>query len=270
MADENKISRRSFLKGAAAAGAVAATGIPTKAGPDKFTTMLKDLKKDFKAIQKLEARSHALGSHPAGIRGMIERGEITKSFANRILPLLGPDPTGEKLKEKKKFRAQFQEQYKQLVPAYNKKLDSTRNYAEKNNKMVSISGTGDVTKLKPGEKAVYEKAKGMAGYRAKGYVGEGVIPQITTADFRAAKKAHEKKTGKKITNRSFSYIYNEMKRSQKPKPKSAVKGGRGGAGAGRNEAGVHTIFEGPKLVKVEKDYRKGGMVLSTTNNLKKR
>lgn len=240
MADEKKISRRSFLKGAAAAGAVAATGIPTKAGPDKFTTMLSDLKKDFRAIENLQIRSDALRSSPPTIAKMLQEGKITKSFANKILPLTGPDPTGEKLKKKKKFRAQFEEQYKKLVPAYNEKLDKTRGYAEKNNKRVAINGAGDVTKLKPGQTVTYPKVTGDAGRRAAAYPGAGVVPQITTP----------------------------QKKKPKRKPKSAVKGGRGGAGAGRDEAGVHTIFEGPKIVKT--DYRKGGMILSRTDNRKKK
>ena len=237
MANENKISRRTFLKGLAATGAVATTGIASKAGPDKFTTMLTDLKKDFRSIRSLELRSNALGSSPSLIEKMVKAGQITKSFANKILPLSGPDPTGEKLKEKKKFRAQFEGQYKKLVPAYNEKLAKTRGYAEKNNKGVAIDGNANVKNLKPGEKVKYTKGSRLAA----GVPGAGISPQITTP----------------------------QKKKPKRKPKSAVKGGRG-AGAGANQEGVHTIFEGPKLVKVEKDFRKGGMVLSTIDNRKKK
>ena len=247
MANENKISRRTFLKGLAATGAVATTGIASKAGPDKFTTMLTDLKKDFRSIRGVELRSHALGMPPPTIKKMLQAGEITKSFANKILPLSHPnlyDPTGEKYKLKEQMRAQFKEQYKKLVPAYNEKLAKTRGYAEKNNKMVAIYGNANVKNLKPGEKVTYNKGSRIAAMQP----GAGISPQITTP----------------------------QKKKPKRKPKSAVKGGRG-AGAGANQEGVHTIFEGPKLVKVKrewkhavKDFRKGGMVLSTMDNRKKR
>jgi hypothetical protein len=264
MADEKKISRRSFLKGAAAAGAVAATGIPTKAGPDRFTTMLTDLKKDFKTLEKLSVQKDAIRMSPAGIKDLLQKGEITKSFANKVLALAGRGE--EKAQARKKLAFELEEKRKSLTPAYNEKLDKTRDYAQKNNKQVLILGSGDTRNLKPGERASYER-------QSKTYLsntpGRGNIPIVTTPEFRAAKKDYEKKTGQKLSNNAFSVIYKNTK-NQKPKPKSAVKGGRGGAGAGRSEEGVHTVFEGPKLVKVEKDFRKGGMVLSTTNNLKKR
>ena len=45
-------------------------------------------------------------------------------------------------------------------------------------------------------------------------------------------------------------------KKQKPKPKSR------GAGRGADSDGVHQIFEGPKVVKPEKEFRKGGKVES--------
>ena len=107
-------------------------------------------------------------------------------------------------------------------------------------------GSGDVKRL--------EKGQRLEKYEKMGPNSAG-IPVISTPESRAKQKQEQK---------------TKPKPKPKPNPKSAVKGGRGGAGAGRNEAGIHTIFEGPTLVKVEKDYRKGGMVLSSTNNRKKK
>jgi hypothetical protein len=255
MADENKISRRTFLKGLAATGAVATTGIPTKAGPDKFTTMMNSLQKDFKKIQTLNSQRDALRMSPAGIIDLAKKGEITKSFANKAIALVGRGV--EKDKKRKNLIEKIKVQGDKLRIPYNEKLANVRDYAKQNKINVAINRDATTTKLKRGEKVKYKQPST--------YLGSTPTPSITTADFRAAKKAHEAKTGKKISSAAFGQIYNKSK----SKPKSAVKGGRG-AGAGANQEGVHTIFEGPKLVKVEKDYRKGGMVILSTDNRKKR
>lgn len=254
MADEKKISRRSFLKGAAAAGAVAATGIPTKAGPDKLTRMSNAVKaireKQNGLYRQIDAMSPVrLASDPTTpgrsyaekITKMAERGEIPKRFVKQAIKAATGDTS-----LRKKIRSELEAKIKALNEPQKKALEAVRNYAAKNHPNVFIMGSGDVKRL--------EKGQRLEKYEKMGPNSAG-IPVISTPESRAKQKQEQK---------------TKPKPKPKPKPKSAVKGGRGGAGAGRSEEGVHTVFEGPKLVKVEKDYRKGGMVLSRTDNRKKR
>lgn len=252
MANEKKISRRSFLKGAAAAGAVAATGIPTKAGPDKLTRMSNAVKaireKQNGLYRQIDAMSPVRLANDGRTPGrtyaekitkMAERGEIPKRFVKQAIKAATGDTS-----LRKKIRSELEAKIKALNEPQKKALEAVRNYAAKNHPNVFIQGSGEVKQL--------EKGQRLEKYEKMGPNSAG-IPVISTPESRAKQKQEQK---------------TKPKPKPKPKPKSAVKGGRGGAGAGRDEAGVHTIFEGPKIVKT--DYRKGGMVLSHTDNRKKK
>jgi len=81
---------------------------------------------------------------------------------------------------------------------------------------------------------------------------------------KAAKKAGQ---GTKIYNTYTNMLKQAYELRQKAKQLKSTLSSKGAGFAGDKD-GVHEIFQGPNLIKIEKDYRKGGMVLSTVDNRK--
>ena len=242
------VTRRSFLKGLGATAAVAATGVPTGAGKktDPLKTMLNQLKKLnkdstakfalFREVKRMQREPTRLNKNLAQkvVNDFLKDKKITQNFANKIVALL--NGTSE---ERKKFMSAFNAEEDKRFKKANEIREKAIKYTQKKNLPVVVNLDGTLRQLdqNKGEQVVYK--------RIPGNKQGAVMPSITSESFR--KKQEKNKERKK---------------------KLAIR--LRGAGSAAGEDGVHKIFEGPQLIKIEKDYRKGGMVLSTVDNRKKR
>jgi hypothetical protein len=178
MSDKKTISRRSFLKGLGATAAVATTGVPIKTGPDKLTTMSNAVKSLTNKSLMLQNQLTALdlnssrgfaGGYSAFLADMVKNKEITKAFADKARKAFSNS------EERKNLRFETQKQSEKIREEKDKKLSSLRDYATKNHPSVFIMGSGDIQKLKEGQK--------LEGYRSN--TG---VPTISTPEGRSKKK----------------------------------------------------------------------------------
>ena len=224
MSDKKTVSRRSFLKGLGATATVAATGVPIKTGPDKLTTMsnaVKSLSNERLMLRNqltaLNLRSSAgfKGGYPAFLADMVKNKEITKAFADKARRFFN-NP-----EERKNLRLETQKKIDRVKEEKDKKLSALRTYANKNNSSVFVYGSGEIEKLKEGQK--------LEGYNKK--TG---APIITTAEYRKSNKG-----------------------TNKPK----VKGGGGSRGADGIIRGLGSDFDEmfTRNRFGNTDYRKGGL-----------
>lgn len=247
---DKKVTRRSFLKGLGATAAVAATGVPTGAGKktDTLKTMLNQLKKldkdsnakfalvrEVKRMQREPTRYNKSLAEKV-VNNFLKDKSITQNFANRIVALL--NGTRE---ERKKFISAYNSEEDKRLKKANEVRKKAIKYTQKNNLPVVVNLDGTLQQLdrKKGEQVVYK--------RIPGNKQGGVMPRITSESYRKNQEKFKKEAKKR---------------------KLPIR--LRGAGSAAGEDGVHKIFEGPPLIKMEKDYRKGGMVLSTIDNRKKR
>ena len=247
---DKKVTRRSFLKGLGATAAVAATGVPTGAGKktDPLKTMLNQLKKLdkdsgakfalFREVKRMQREPTRLNKNLAQqvVNNFLKDKKITQNFANKIVALL--NGTSE---ERKKFMSAFNSEEDKRIKKANEIREKAIKYTQKKNLPVVVNLDGTLRQLdrKKGEQVVYK--------RIPGNKQGGVMPRITSESYRKNQEKFKKEAKKR---------------------KLPIR--LRGAGSAAGEDGVHKIFEGPQLIKMEKDYRKGGMVLSTVDNRKKR
>lgn len=242
---DKKITRRSFLKGLGAATAVAATGVPTGAGKktDPLKTMLNQLKnldKEtsakfalYREVKRMQREPTTRNKNLAQkvVNNFLKDKKVTQNFANRIVTLLNGTQ-----QERKKFIIDFDSEEEKRFKKANELREKAIKYTQKKNLPVVVNMDGTLRQLNQnkGEQVVYKRNKQGS-----------VLPIITSEAYR---KKQEK----------------DKKARKKRKPPIRLRG----AGSAAGEDGVHKIFEGPQLIKIEKDYRKGGMVLSTVDNRK--
>lgn len=247
---DKKVTRRSFLKGLGATAAVAATGVPTGAGKktDPLKTMLNQLKKLnkdsgakfalFREVKRMQREPTRLNKNLAQqvVNNFLKDKKITQNFANKIVALL--NGTSE---ERKKFMSAFNAEEDKRFKKANEIREKAIKYTQKKNLpvVVNLDGTLRQLDLNKGEQVVYK--------RIPGNKQGAVMPSITSESYRKNQEKYKKEAKKR---------------------KLPIR--RRGVGSAADEDGVHKIFEGPKIIKIEKDYRKGGMVLSTVDNRKKR
>lgn len=240
---DKKVTRRSFLKGLGATAAVAATGVPTGAGKktDPLKTMLNQLKKLnkdsgakfalFREVKRMQREPTRLNKNLAQkvVNNFLKDKKITQNFANKIVALLNGTT-----EERKKFISAFDSEEDKRFKKANEIREKAIKYTQKKNLPVVVNLDGTLRQLnqKKGEQVVYK--------RIPGNKQGAVMPSITSESYR--------------------------KKQEKDKKKPPIR--LRGAGSAAGENGVHKIFEGPQLIKIQKDYRKGGMILSTVDNRK--
>ena len=240
---DKKVTRRSFLKGLGATAAVAATGVPTGAGKktDPLKTMLNQLKKLnkdsgakfalFREVKRMQREPTRLNKNLAQkvVNDFLKDKKITQNFANKIVALLNGTT-----EERKKFISAFDSEEDKRFKKANEIREKAIKYTQKKNLPVVVNLDGTLRQLnqKKGEQVVYK--------RIPGNKQGAVMPSITSESYR--------------------------KKQEKDKKKPPIR--LRGAGSAAGENGVHKIFEGPQLIKIQKDYRKGGMILSTVDNRK--
>ena len=245
---DKKITRRSFLKGLGAATAVAATGVPTGAGKktDPLKTMLnqlKNLNKEtsakfalYREVKRMQREPTTRNKNLAQkvVNNFLKDKKVTQNFANRIVALL--NGTSE---ERKKFMSAFNAEEDKRFKKANEIREKAIKYTQKKNLPVVVKADGTLRQLdqNKGEQVVYK--------RIPGNKQGAVMPSITSESYRKKQEKYKK---------------------ERKKRKIPIR--LRGAGSAAGEDGVHKIFEGPQLIKIEKDYRKGGMVLSTVDNRK--
>tara|TARA_X000001388_G_C2189595_1_gene106967 strand:+ start:114 stop:815 length:702 start_codon:yes stop_codon:yes gene_type:complete len=184
---DKTISRRGFLKGLGATVAAAATtGVPIKTGPDKLTTMSNAVKsltekrvmlRNQLTALDLKSSSGFKGGYSAFLTDMVKNKEIPKAFADKARKAF---LNTEKRRELKLVTNKSMDKVKE---ERNKKLASLREYASKKHPSVFIMGSGEIQKLKKGQRL--ESYKG----------GRGETPVISTPESRLKQKQKQQTRG---------------------------------------------------------------------------